>query len=119
EKPAEMISGEVPAPALALGNRDVILRHLNAIAFGAAEPGLAGKMVEYVSPTGDIKQEVVDTFIAGVRAQTEYAVSLAVAAWGAEVLAAAELDEEKLRAHLEALPARIQDVIDRTARQVR
>ena len=35
DKPTEMIAGEVPAPALVLGNRDVIFRHLNAIAFGA------------------------------------------------------------------------------------
>jgi hypothetical protein len=45
-----MIAGEVPTPALALGNRDVLLRHINAIVFSATEPGLAGRMVEYVSP---------------------------------------------------------------------
>jgi len=50
-----MISGEVPAPSLALGNRDVVLRHLNAIVFGAANPGLAGRMDSYVSPMGELK----------------------------------------------------------------
>ncbi len=43
DKPREMIAGEVPAPAVSLGNRDVLVRHLYAIAFGAAEPGLAGQ----------------------------------------------------------------------------
>ena len=43
DKPREMIAGEVPAPAVSLGNRDVIVRHLYAIVFGAAEPGLAGQ----------------------------------------------------------------------------
>ena len=38
DKPREMIAGEVPAPAVSLDNRDVIIRHLFAIAFGAAEP---------------------------------------------------------------------------------
>jgi len=35
EKPAEMIAGEVPAPSIGLGNRDVTLRHLHATVFGA------------------------------------------------------------------------------------
>ena len=52
DKPREMIAGEVPAPVVSLGNRDVLVRHLNAIAFGAAEPGLAGRMFDYVSPKG-------------------------------------------------------------------
>ncbi|MEA5540355.1 DEAD/DEAH box helicase [Limnoraphis robusta Tam1] len=118
DKPAEMISGEVPAPAVALGNRDVIFRHLHAIAFGAAEPGLAGKMLDYVSPQGEIKQEDVDALIAGVRVQFEAAIALAKEAWQDGILAEAELDESQLRASLEKLPDRIQDVINRTARQV-
>lgn len=119
DKPAEMIAGEVPAPALALGNRDVIFRHLNAIAFGAAEPGLAGKMVNYVSALGEVKQEAVDALIAGVRSQFNHALTMARIAWGGTVLEEAGLDETVLRAQLESLPERIQDVIDRTARQVR
>lgn len=119
DKPTEMIAGEVPAPALALGNRDVIFRHLNAIAFGAAEPGLAGKMVEYVSPQGDIKQEAVDALINGVQAQCDRAVTLAQEAWEEIVLNEAGLSETQLREHLKTLASRIQDVINRTARQVK
>ncbi|BAC90677.1 DEAD/DEAH box helicase [Gloeobacter violaceus] len=118
DKPAEMISGEVPAPALALGNRDVILRHLNAIAFGTAEPGLAGKMVEYVSPAGEINQQAVDALIASVTAQQEYALSMAQDAWGVDILPAAMLDTSQLRHNLKSLRERIQDVVERTARQV-
>ena len=119
DRPAEMIAGEVPAPVLALGNRDVILRHLHAIVFSAADPGLAGKMVEYVSPTGEVKQEAVDQLIAGVAAQAEHAVAMAREAWGADILSEAGLDEAELRSRLGDLPGRIQDVVDRTARQVR
>lgn len=119
DQPAEMIAGEVPAPALALGNRDVIFRHLNAIAFGAAEPGLAGKMVEYVSPQGDIQQDAVDALINGVQAQCDRAVTLAQEAWEEIVLNEAGLSETQLREHLKTLTSRIQDVINRTARQVK
>src|SRR5690606_19876682 len=52
DKPTEMIAGEVPAPVVSLGNRDVLLRHLAAIAFGMAEPGLSGKMASYVTIDG-------------------------------------------------------------------
>jgi len=43
EQPEEMIPGEIPAPVISLGNPDVVLHHLSAIAFGAADPGLAGR----------------------------------------------------------------------------
>ncbi len=43
EQPEEMSPGEIPAPAISLGNPDVVLHHLSAIAFGAADPGLAGR----------------------------------------------------------------------------
>lgn len=118
DKPAEMIAGEVPAPALALGNRDTILRHLSAIAIGAAEPGLAGKMLTYVNQQGQVQQSEVDALLAGVRAQIGHALDLARTAWGEQILPAAGLSEADLRTHLEQLPGRIQDVIDRTARQV-
>ena len=118
DKPTEMIAGEVPAPALALGNRDVILRHLSAIAFGAAEPGLAGKMLAYINPQGVIDQAAVDALITGVRAQIDHAVDLAEAAWGADILPAAGLNSAALRASLEQLPARTQDLFNRMARQV-
>jgi hypothetical protein len=118
DHPEEMISGEIPAPSLSLSNRDVILRHLSAIAFGAAEPGLAGRMLEYVNPQGQINEEAVTALIEAVRAQTNSAVELALTAWGRDMLASAGLTEIELREHLNALPARIQDVMDRTSRQV-
>ena len=88
-------------------------------AFGAAEPGLAGKMVEYVSAQGDIKTEAVDALIAGVEAQCDWAVTLAQEAWEETVLNEAGLSETQLREHLKTLASRIQDVINRTARQVK
>lgn len=118
DKPSEMISGEVPAPALAIGNRDVIFRHLNAIAFGAASPGLSSRMLDYITPAGQINQSVVDDLITGVRSQFDTALTLALSAWESQVLEEADLDIPQLRAELETLPARIQDIIDRTARQV-
>ncbi|HEU4328368.1 MAG TPA: DEAD/DEAH box helicase [Roseiflexaceae bacterium] len=118
DQPAEMIAGEVPAPALSLGNRDVILRHLSAIAFGAAEPGVAGAMLAYINPQGEIDQPEVDALIAGVVSRRDHALELARNAWGDDILPAAGLAEDDLRAFLDALPARIQDVVERTARQV-
>ncbi|NLE38121.1 MAG: DUF1998 domain-containing protein, partial [Pirellulaceae bacterium] len=118
DQPREMIAGEVPAPTLSLGNRDVIARHLYAIAFGAAEPGLAGRMVDYVSPSGIIEQAAVDELIQAVVSQVNHAVEVAQQAWGADVLAKAELNEEELRRLLKTLPERIQYVVDCTARQV-
>ncbi len=118
DKPREMIAGEVPAPAVSLGNRDVIVRHLYAIVFGAAKPGLAGRMVDYVKPSGEVNQEVVDALIAAVKAQTGHALEVARQAWGEDVLKKAGLDEAQLQKLLEGLPGRIQNVVDCTARQV-
>jgi hypothetical protein len=118
DHPEEMISGEIPAPAISLGNRDVILRHLAAIAFGAADPGLAGRMLEYVNEQGEVKTEPVSTLIGAVRAQTGYALQLARAAWGETILTECGLTEADLQTHLESLPGRIMDVAQRTARQV-
>ena len=118
DEPVEMIAGEVPAPIISIGNRDVILRHLNAIAFSAADPGLAGKMVDYVGPTGEVKQEAVDTLIEGVKVQFNYALETAKEAFGEIVLTASGLNDEALRRQLDQLPERIQDVVNRTARQV-
>ncbi|MCX6874720.1 MAG: helicase-related protein [Verrucomicrobia bacterium] len=118
DHPEEMISGEIPTPAISLGNRDVILRHLCAIAFGAAEPGLAGRMVEYVDAEGRIATERVNELIEGVRSQSGYALELAHDAWGTEILTACGLTAEALHRHLEQVPARIQRVMDATARQV-
>jgi ATP-dependent helicase YprA (DUF1998 family) len=118
DHPEEMISGEIPAPSISLANRDVTLRHLAAIAFGAAEPGLAGRMVEYVDEQGQIKADAAAQLTTAVVSQTNYAVELAQAAWGDEVLNEANLNVEALRAFLETLPARIADVLQRTALQV-
>ena len=119
DHPEQMIAGEVPAPVLALGNRDVLLRHIHAIAFSAAEPGLAGRMVDYVSPTGEVKQDAADGLIAAVTAQIGHAIAMAHEAFGDTVLADAQLSDTALSTELVRLGARIQDVVDRTARQVR
>ena len=105
DKPGEMIAGEVPTPSLALGNRDVMLRHLNAIAFGAADPGLAGRMDAYVSPMGDIREEAVTTLIDAVSAQFDHAILMAHHV-GTDVFMAAEFDEAALRRHLERFQRR-------------
>ena len=118
DKPREMIAGEIPAPALSLGNRDVLVRHLYAIACGAAHPGLAGRMVEYVSPDGQINDEAVTALLDGIRAQSASTVAVAREAWGTDILGPAGVDEAQLWQYVEALPDRIRHVIDRTARQV-
>ena len=118
DSPAEMIAGEVPVPAVALGNRNVILRHLNAIAFSVSDPGIAGRMVEYVSRQGEVRQEQVDALLAGVHQASDRALSLARKVVGPRILAAAGLSERQLRDELEGLPARVQNVVERTARQV-
>ena len=118
DQPREMIAGEVPAPALSLGNRDVIVRHLYAIVLGAAEPGLAGRMVEYVNPEGEINQAAVSELVAAVGAQVGHALEVAQQAWGDDVLTRAELDQGQLRGFLDELPKRIEHVVNCTARQV-
>ena len=104
---------------MSLGNKDVLIRHLYAIAFGAAEPGLAGRMFEYVSPKGEVKQEAVNALIEAVKAQIEHALAVATEAWNRDVLAIADLTPADLRAQLEKIPERIQHVMDCTARQIK
>lgn len=119
DKPVEMIAGEVPAPAIGLGNRDVVLRHLHALAFGAAEPGLAGRMAEYINIRGEIDQEKVDALIAGVSEQFPQAVGMALDAWGADVLEPAGLTTaEALSQALQLLPDRIRDLFNRVRLQI-
>jgi Lhr-like helicase len=118
ENPVEMIAGEVPAPPLNLANRDTIVRHLFAIAFGSADPGLAGKMVDYVNAQGGVQQETVDALIQAVRAQFGHALDLAEQAWRDDVLIESGLSRDDLLAQLQGLDARIQRVVDLTARQV-
>jgi hypothetical protein len=119
DHPEQMIAGEVPAPVLALGNRDVLLRHINAIAFSSADPGLAGRMFEYVGAGGEVKQDTVDKLIAAVSAQRDYTIAMSREAFSDAVLEEAQLDDPALREEMSRLGSRIQDVVDRTARQVR
>ncbi|MBI4602213.1 MAG: hypothetical protein HY721_09655 [Planctomycetes bacterium] len=119
DKPEEMIAGEVPAPVTALGNRDVALRHLHAIVFGAAEPGLAGRMAEYVNLRGEVQREALEKLIGALTSQFQHAADLALEAWEPEVLAAAGLGtREAVLDVLAALPDRVRDAIDRVRRQV-
>ncbi len=118
DKPTEMISGEIPAPLLALGNKDVLLRHANAILFGAATPGLSGKMGDYVTTQGAVIEEKVAELIAALRTQIEYSITTATVAFGSNVLAEAGITEQGLREWFEALPDKVRDVFERTARQV-
>ncbi len=120
DKPAEMIAGEVAAPAIGLGNRDVVIRHLNAIALGAAEPGLAGRMLEYISFKGEKNQEAIDGLIDAFESQIGHAADLAMAAWDTErILEPAGLgSREKLIATLKQQSERIRDVFDRVQYQV-
>ncbi|RIK40897.1 MAG: hypothetical protein DCC57_19215 [Chloroflexi bacterium] len=117
DQPGEMIAGEVPAPALALGNRDVLLRHINAIVFGAADPGLAGRMGEYVNPKGELAQEKIDELLAALAAQVGYGQQMAQTAFG-PILTEAGLTDEHLQEHFRQLPDRVRDLFQRTARQV-
>jgi len=119
DKPTEMIAGEVPAPGVGLGNRDVVLRHLHALAFGAAEPGLAGRMAEYINIRGEIDQEKVDELIEAVVGQFPHAVHMAQDAWGPDVLEPAGLARpEAIAEVLGLLPARIRDLFDRVRLQI-
>lgn len=120
DKPAEMIAGEVAAPAVSLSNRDVIVRHLNAIALGSADPGLAGRMGDYLTLKGELLSEPIDRLIAAFEEQFDYASDLALEAWGPPVLEPAALSsKDKLLAVLHEQPARVRDLFDRVAHQIR
>lgn len=119
ERPEEMIAGEVAAPNVSLGNRDVVVRHLNAIALGAAEPGLSGRMIEYVGWKGEAKTDAINALVDAFTASIEHAVAVARDAWGADVLGATGLDgPDTLRQTLAEQPARIRDLFDRVRQQV-
>jgi len=116
--PEEMIAGEIPAPLLSLANRNIILRHLYAIVFGMAEPGLAGRMREYIDPQGSIVQEAVDGLIQGVISKKNDAIDFARSAWGGDVLEKAGLDVPKLEDLFDQLPEKIHLVFNSTSRQI-
>lgn len=105
-------------PSLALTNRDVILRHIFAIAFGAAMPGVAGRMIDYVQANGTIEEAKLKELVDSVGTQTDFAVTMSHDAFGGDVLNAAGLSDERLRIELDGLKQRIRDVIERTSRQV-
>ncbi|XXT18767.1 protein kinase [Sorangium sp. So ce429] len=120
EKPEEMIAGAVAAPGVALENRDIVVRHLNAIALGSSSPGLAGRMEEYIDVQGELKPEAIDTLIQGFEAQFEFAAKLALAAWRDEVLGRLGLaSDAALLAVLREQPARIRDLFDRVRKQIK
>jgi very-short-patch-repair endonuclease len=119
DKPGEMIAGAVPAPPVRLGNRDVLLRHLNALAIGAADPGLAGRMCQYVTVRGELQTEAIDELLGAFEGKFDHAVGMALRAWGADILEPAGLGSaEKLKELLGAQPRRVRDLLDRVRLQV-
>jgi hypothetical protein len=67
---------------------------------------------------GEVKKDAVEGLIAAIRAQFGQALIMARHAFGTDVFMAAQFDEAALQKHLESLPAKIEDVFNRTARQV-
>lgn len=119
DKPEEMIAGEVPAPSVGLGNRDVVRRHLHAIVFGGADPGLAGKMAEYISLQGEVQEETVDELVSALESRFADAVTTALEAWGADILEPAGLaTRESLLEELRRLPDLTRDVFGRVRKQL-
>ncbi len=120
DKPGEMIAGEIPAPGVGLGNRDVTIRHLNAMVFGAAEPGLSGKMGDYITIQGDLVASRIDELIQALEAQYGHATKLAMSAWGDNIREPAGLGSEAaIHAALSELPNRTRDLFDRVSLQIR
>jgi superfamily II DNA/RNA helicase len=119
EHPEEMISGEVPAPVINLANRDVVVRHLVAINLGLAEPGLAGRMREYVTESGELEQANIDTFLTALSAKRDAAIRMAQEAWE-PILSGLGLDSpQALSAVLDERYARIRRCFDDVAFQVK
>lgn len=118
QHPEEMIAGEVPAPAFSLGNRDALARHLYSIAFSLAQPGIAGRMSEYVSFKGEVKQDAVDELLTGLNEVKGEALAIAQKAFSADILAQAGYSADDLVTLLDELPNRVQNAFERTAKQV-
>jgi len=119
DKPAEMIAGEVPAPSVNLQNKDVLVRHLNAIALRHADPGLAGRMGEYITLQGELIDENVDAFLNGYQAIFPQTAKEALLAWDTEILEPLGLNSEAaLLAELDKQPARIRKLLDKVRWQV-
>lgn len=119
DKPEEMIAGQVAAPPINLSNRDIVLRHLTAIAFGASDPGLAGRMEEYIDIHGALKTEPIAALKAGLSAQIGHAADLALAAWGPELLTGVGLaDRDALVEALQRQIRKVDDLFERVAYQI-
>ena len=118
DHPGEMIAGEVPAPVFGLGNRDAFVRHMYAIALGLTEPGLAGRMAEYISFNGVINQKKVDELLAGIISSIPMALEVIWDAFQSDVLPQFDYSRELLKSKLDELPGRVQDAIQRTSIQV-
>ncbi len=119
DHPSEMIAGEVPAPVFGLGNRDALLRHMYAIALGLTEPGLAGRMAEYIAFSGDINQDKVDELLAGITSSIPAALEIVLDAFQADVLPQFDYSRDELKTRMDELPERVRDAIERTAMQVK
>ena len=118
QHPGEMIAGAVPAPVFSLGNRDALTRHLYSIAFGLAEPGIAGKMAEYTTFQGGVRQEKIDDLLAGLSLAKPETLAIARDAFPDGILQLAGLTRNDLEQLLDDLPARVQQAFNRTAAQV-
>ena len=114
----EMIAGAVPAPVFLLGNQDAVVRHLNAIAFGLADPGLSNRMGDFINFAGQVQQAVVDQLKASLLAAVEPTLGVAQEAFGADVLKEAEFSAQQVQEALQKLPERVETAISRTAMQV-
>jgi hypothetical protein len=95
------------------------MRHLHAIVLGSAEPGLGGRMAEYVDTNGNLHKEAVDGLIAAAKIRFEGAIDVAMKAWGPEIRDPAGLaTREDMRKALDLLPARITDLFERCRMQI-
>ena len=118
QHPAEMIAGAVPTPAFSLGNRDAIARHVHAIAFGLAQPGVAGRMQAYISFKGDVREDALAELLAGLQEVKNAALAIALDAFAGQTLSEAGYSRDDLATLLDNLPALVEDAVQRTARQV-
>lgn len=120
EKPREMIAGEVPAPLFSLSNKDVVIRHLSAVALGAADPGLAGRMAQYVTLQGEVIPAEIDMLVSSFEGCFNHAADLVMKAWGAAILEPLGLaSKAALVEALKGQSARIRDLFDRVAYQIK